>query len=157
MKSKLIQLIGIFFVLILISSCGKVNHISVKDISEVKFRGLKQNVLLLSLEVVIDNPNTRNITVTNIEFKTWLNNREFGTFRTTNDIHLIPCSKSKYSVPVEIELRTVADAFRLVSSGSIEGILDRMEVEGFIKGKSFPVKRKVLIKRQPFKDLASTL
>jgi LEA14-like dessication related protein len=126
-------------------------------VNEVKFRGLNKNVVLLSLDVEIDNPNTRKISITQIELKTWLNNREIGNFRIVETIKLIPCSRKAYIVPVEIELLTIADAFRLATSGSIETLLDRMEVEGYIKGKSFPVKKKIEIPRQPFKNLAKSL
>ncbi len=143
--------------LLLFSSCGRVNEINIKNINEVKFRGLKKNVILLSLEVEIDNPNTRKISITDIEFKAWLNNRELGDFRTTEHIKLIPCSRHTYTVPVEIELITIADAFRLATSGSFENLLDKIEVEGFIKGKAFPVRKKIMLERQPFKNLANSL
>ena len=157
MQNRFLKYIAIPLTIILLASCGRINEINVKQINEVKFRGLKQNVILLSLEVEIDNPNTRKITITDIELKAWLNNREIGDFRITEKIKLTPCSLKPYNVPVEIELRTIADAFRLMSSGSIESLLDRIEVEGFIKGKSFPARKKVALPRQPFKNLATSL
>lgn len=148
----------IFFAsLFLFSSCGKFNDISIKELNEVKFRGLKQNVVLLSFNIEIDNPNTRKISVFDIEFKAWLNDRELGVFRITEPIKLIPCSKQSYTVPAEIELRTIADAIRIATSGSFETLLDRIEVEGVIKGKSFPVRKKMRIERQSFKSLSSSL
>lgn len=144
-------------VLVVVSSCGRYNDIFVKGVSHVQFRGLQQNVVLLSLEVEIDNPNTRKISVTGIEFNAWLSGRELGEFRITEPIKLIPCSKGTYVVPVEIKLRTIADAFRLVSSGSIESLLDRIEVEGKIKGKSFPVRKTFRVVRQPFRNIATSL
>ena len=142
---------------LLLSSCGKFNDINIKSFNGVTFRGLKQNVVLISFDIEIDNPNTRKISVTDIEFKAWLNDRELGIFRITETIKLVPCSRQTYAVPAEIELRTIADAFRIVSSGSIESLLDRLEVEGSIKGKSFPVKKTIKISRQPFKNLSSSL
>jgi LEA14-like dessication related protein len=150
-----IYLIPAFFVIL--TGCGKVNDINIKSINEVKFRGLKKNIIMLSLEVEIDNPNTRKISITDIEFKAWLNNRELGDFRTTEHIKLIPCSRQPYIIPVEIELITIADAFRLATSGSFESLFDKIEVEGFIKGKSFPIRKKIKLERQPFRNLANTL
>lgn len=140
----------------LISSCGRVNDINVKGVSDVKLRGLKKNVVMLYLDVEVDNPNKRKITISHIEFKAWLRDRELGEFRISEPIKLIPRSQQKYTVPVEIELRTIADAFRLATS-PIDDLLDNIEVEGYIKGRSFPVRKKIMVKRQPFRNLANVL
>lgn len=142
--------------LLILSGCGKVNDIKITGVSDVTFRGLKQNVVLLTLNIEIDNPNTRKISITEVNFKAWLNERDFGTLSTSGVIALKPCSRSKYPVDVEIKLRTVADAFKLMG-GNFEEILKRIEVEGYIKGKSFPVRKKVVVKRQPFSELAKSL
>jgi LEA14-like dessication related protein len=120
------KLFALSFILFLFSSCGQYNDISIKGIKDVKFKGINKKVVMLSFEVEIDNPNTRKITVVEIEFKAWLNNRELGTFRIDEPIRLIPCSKHSYSIPAEIELLTVADAFLLATSGSVEGLLDKI-------------------------------
>jgi len=143
-------------ILLFLSSCGKVNDITVKGISDVKLRGIKQNVVMLNLDVEVVNPNKRKITITHIDFKAWLNNRELGDVRITEHIKLEPHSSSRYTVPVEIELRTIADAFRL-ATGSIDDLLDKIEVEGIIKGRSFPVRKKIMVARQPIKNLANSL
>jgi LEA14-like dessication related protein len=153
-KSYLLALLAVS---LLLSSCGKYNDININSFNGVQFRGLKQNVVLISFDVEIDNPNTRKISVTEIEFKAWLNDRELGILRVKETIKLVPCSKQSYIVPAEIELRTIADAFRIATSGSMESLLDRIEVEGSIKAKSFPVKRTIKVSRQPFKNLSSLL
>lgn len=145
-----------FLALALLAGCGKMNDVTVKGVSDIAFRGLKQNVVLLSLSLEVDNPNNRKITITDVHFKAWMNEREFGTLSTSEKIVLPPCSRSKYPVDVEIRLRTVADAFKLMG-GNFEEILKRIEVEGYIKGKSFPVRKKVVVPRQPFSDLANSL
>ena len=141
----------------LFSSCGRYNDIHVEGISNVSLRGIKQRVVHLNIDVVIDNPNTRKITVLDINFTAWLNNRELGEFRIVEPIKLTPCSKETYTVPVEIELRNMADALRLASSGSIERLLERLEVEGSIRGRSFPVRRRISIHRQPFSTIGTSL
>lgn len=151
------RIAALLFISFALASCGNYNDINVKGVKDVKFRGLKQNVVLISFEIEIDNPNTRKISVIEIDFKAWLNNRELGSFRVTEPITLIPCSRQTYSVPAEIELRTIADAFRIASSGSLEKLLDRLEVEGKVKGKSFPVRKTIKIERQSLKDISSSL
>jgi LEA14-like dessication related protein len=156
-KSIFRRLLFISLSILFLSSCGKYNDISVKGMKGVKLRGLNKNQVLISIEVEIDNPNPRKITITDINLKAWLSERELGDFRITEPIKLIPCSKSIYSIPAEIELRTIADALRLASSGSIESLIEKIEVEGKIKAKSFPVRKTIRIKRQPFKGLAKSL
>jgi len=156
-KSLLKRTAALVITLLIFTGCGRYNDINVKGIKDIKFRGLKQNVVLLSFEIEIDNPNTRKITVIEIDFKAWLNNRELGSFRVTEPIMLVPCSRQTYSVPAEIELRTMADAFRIASSGSIDKLLDKLEVEGKIKGKSFPIRKTIRIERQSLNDISSAL
>lgn len=149
--------ITIFFIIVILSAsgCTKVNDIDVRGVKDVKLRGLKQNVVLLSMNLEVDNPNTRKITITHVNFKSWLNQRELGTLEISQKIVLLPCSRGSYPVDVEIKLRTVADALRLMS-GSIEELLDKIEVEGYIKGKTFPFRKTVKIERQPFRNLSGS-
>lgn len=156
-RSVFKRVTALLFISFALASCGNYNDINVKGVKDVKFRGLKQNVVLLSFEIEIDNPNTRKITVIEIDFKAWLNNRELGSFRVTEPIMLVPCSRQTYSVPAEIELRTMADAFRIASSGSLDKLLDKLEVEGKIKGKSFPIRKTIRIERQSLNDISSAL
>jgi len=156
MNSKYLGYIVVSLFLLLFTSCGKVNDIRVSSIWKVQLRGIKKNVVLLNLDVEIDNPNKRRIAITKIEFKAWLKERELGVLKMTETIKLRPKTKQTYTVPVEIELRTLADAFRLATSG-VDDLLDKIEVEGYIKGRSFPVRKKLVVKRQPFSSLANSL
>lgn len=156
MRSKTVKYIIYSLLLVFFSSCGKVNDISIKSIGKVQLRGINKNTVLLNLDVEVDNPNKRKIAITKIEFKAWLKERELGIFRMTETIKLQPQAVQTYTVPVEIELRTLADAFRL-ATGGVDDLLEKIEVEGYIKGRSFPVRKKLTVKRQPFKNLANTL
>lgn len=156
MNYKNFKYIVVFLLLVFFSSCGKVNDISVSSIGKVQLRGITKNVVLLNLDVEVNNPNKRKVAITKIEFKAWLKERELGVFRMSETIKLQPKSKETYTVPVEIELRTLADAFRL-ATGGIDDLLDKIEVEGYIKGRSFPVCKKLVVKRQPFSNLANSL
>jgi len=156
MNSKNVKFFALFVLVVLFTSCGKVSDISISSIGKVQLRGIKKNIVLLNLDVEVDNPNKRKITITKIEFKAWLKERELGVFRMSENIKLQPQTKQTYTVPVEIELRTLADAFRL-ATGGVDDLLDKIEVEGYIKGRSFPVRKKLSVQRQSFKELANTL
>lgn len=156
MLQKIKTIFYFIFFIIILSGCGKVNEIKVIGIKNVQLKGLQKNVIKLNVELEVDNPNRRKITITHVNFKAWLNARELGTLETTESIKLIPCSQNLYPVTVEIKLRTAADALRLMA-GSFDDILNRIEVEGYIKGKSFPVRKKIVVERQPFSNLSKTL
>ena len=159
MKNKLLRgrWLSILVISLLFAGCGQFNEISIKGIKDVKFKGLNKKVIMLSFDIEIDNPNTRKISVVEIDFKAWLSGRELGSFRVTEPIKLVPCSKQTYSIPAQIELRTIADAFRIASSGSLEGLMGKIEVEGKVKGRSFPIRKTLKIPRQSFVNISSSL
>lgn len=136
---------------IMLSGCGRFQGVNIHGFKGVKFRGMKDNKLLLNLKLDVENPNKRRLTIKKFEFKAWLNKRELGNMHNTEKIKLEPKSRVEYEVPVEITLRTAADALKLLGSG--EKLLDQLIVEGYIKGCSFPVSKKIRIEKQPFSQL----
>lgn len=143
---------------IILTSCAPYyNDISVKNVNGFRLKGIKSKVVDFSFNVEIDNPNTRKISVTSIEFKTWLNNREFGDFALVESVKLIPCSRETYTVHATVKLNSMADVLRLGSMAGLETLADKMEVEGMVKGKSFPVRKTIKIPRQPMSKLSSLL
>ncbi len=151
----LIALLGILMGMF--SSCSVYNDISVDKVDGVKLRGIQKNVVLFNVDLVVDNPNTKKIKVTNIEFKAWLNDRELGDFSITEPIRLIPCSRKTYSVQVEIKLVNVADVFKLANPSGLETLADRIEVEGVIKGRACPIRKTIKVKKQPLRDVLNML
>ncbi len=156
MHRAIIHCILIVFTLSFLSGCGKMNEIRVTGLKEVSLKGISKNIVQLSVGVEIDNPNNRKITITEIMFKAWLNNRELGTLRVTDPIVIAPCSRNTYPALVELELRSVADALRLLTTPPSD-ILEKVEVEGYIKGRSFPLRRTVEVTRQPFSNLSKSI
>lgn len=67
---------------------------------------------------------------------------------------LAPKSRTQVEVPIEIVLRTAADAFKLM--GLKEDILDQLIIEGYIKGKAMCFSKKIVVEKQPFTELAKS-
>ena len=153
MKKNIIWILAIVSML-LISSCGKFEEISIKGMKGFKLRGMKDGCILINLTLDIENPNNRTITISKIHFKTWLDKRELGTIRNSKKIVLKPSSREEYQVPIEIVLRTTADIFKLMTLK--EDILNQLAIEGFIKGRVMCVSKKIKIEKQPFTDLAKS-
>jgi LEA14-like dessication related protein len=117
------------------------------------FRGMKDGTLFLNLNLEIENPNDRQITIKKIHFKAWIKERELGKLINSKKIVLKPHSKEEFQIPIEIKLRAAADIFKLMTIK--EKILDDLTIEGYIKGCAFPVSKKIRIEKQPFTKLIS--
>lgn len=151
-KSTILLLVTI--VAVLLSSCGKFEKIAIHGMKDFKFRGMKNGRLLINITLDIENPNNRKITVSSIHFKTWLKNRELGTIKNSEKIVLAPKSRTQVEVPIEIVLRTAADAFKLM--GMKEDLIEQLTIEGYIKGKAMCFSKKIVIEKQPFTELAKS-
>jgi LEA14-like dessication related protein len=152
MKAQGIHAVSVLIIIALITGCTpKFQDIKLNGISKVEYKGLKDGVVKLNLAVGIENPNPRKITVKEVEFKSWINSRELGTIKVQDRVVIFPSSSQTYSIPVELTLRSSADALKLMISG--EKMLTMITIEGFVKGGSFPVAKKIKIPRQPLSNL----
>lgn len=140
--------------MLLMSSCGKFEEIAIHGMKNFKFRGMKDGSILVNLTLDIENPNNRKITISKIHLKAWLNNRELGTLKNSHKIVLKPNSREEYQIPIEIALRTSADVFKLMTLK--EDILSQLTIEGFIKGRTMGISKKVRIEKQLFSQLANS-
>lgn len=131
--------------------CAKFENIDIKGVKDFKFKGMQDDKILLSLTLDVNNPNPKKIVVKHFEVNAWMNNRELGNMRNTEKIVIQPNIRLDYVVPLEIKLRTAADAFKLLGSG--KKLLSVIAVEGYIKGGRFPVVRKIKIPRQTLRNL----
>jgi len=141
-------------IMLLASSCGKFESIAIHGMKDLKFRGMKDGCILVNITLDIENPNKRKITISSIHFKTWLKNRELGTLKNSKKIVLKPNSREEIEVPIEIVLRTPADAFKLMTIK--EDILNQLTIEGFIKGRVMCISKKMRFEKQPFSELAKS-
>lgn len=140
--------------MLLASSCGKFESIAIHGMKDFKFRGMKDGCILVNVTLDIENPNNRKITISKIHFKVWLKNKELGTLMNSEKIVLDPNSRQEVQIPIEIKLRTAADAFKLMTIK--DDILNQLTVEGFIKGRTMCISKKLRIDKQPFSDLAKS-
>lgn len=138
----------------ILGSCGKSDDIAIHGLKGFKIRGVQNGHILINLNLKIENPNKRTITISKIHFKTWLKERELGTLNNSKKVVLKPNSNEVYEIPIEITLRTQADIFKLMNLKS--DIFEQLTIEGFIKGRSFCFSKKVRIEKQPFTELVKS-
>ncbi len=137
-----------------LAGCGKYNDLNIHGVKDYRFRGMKDGVIFLNLTLEVENPNRKSIVIKDIHFKAWLNNRELGKLRSSHKLKIDGKTRKDYLVPLEIMLRTPADAFKLIGEG--KNLINAIEVEGYIKGGKFPVIKKINIPRQPLNELANS-
>ncbi len=142
----LLVFLGVFFV-----GCSKYQNVDIKGVRDVKFKGMQDGVIYVSLTFDVNNPNSKKIVIKNFEFNAWLNNRELGKLRSTQKIILSPKTRADYEIPVEIKLRTAADALKLMTGG--KRALSNLTIEGYVRGGRFPIIKKIKFPRQSLDSL----
>jgi LEA14-like dessication related protein len=151
---KITILILTISTMIIMSGCGKFDDIAIHGMKGFKLRGIKDGRVLINLTLDIENPNSRKITISKIYLKAWMNNRVLGVLKNSKKIVMKPNSRGEYTIPVEIVLRTAADIFKFTSIK--EDMLNQLTVEGFIKGRTLCISKKVNIEKQPFTKLVNS-
>lgn len=140
--------------MLLLGGCGRFEKITIHGMKGVKFRGMKDGRILLNLNLEIENPNSKKITISKIYFKAWMNNRELGVLNSTKSTVLKAKSREEFQIPVEIVLRTTADVFKLMNIK--EDLLNQLTIEGYIKGRTLCISKKIRIEKQPFSKLVNS-
>lgn len=144
----------LIILLFALAGCDKYHDLNIHSVKEYRFRGMKDGIIYLNLTLDVENPNRKSIIIKDIHFKAWLNNREIGKLRSSHKMKIDGKSRKDYEVPLEIVLRTPADAFKLIGEG--KNLINVIEVEGYVKGGRFPVVKKINIFRQPLSELANS-
>lgn len=144
----------LIILLFTLAGCGKYHDLNIHCVKEYRFRGMKDGIIYLNLTLDVENPNRKSIIIKDIHFKAWLNNRELGKLSSSHKMKIDGKSRKDYEVPLEIVLRTPADAFKLIGEG--KNLINVIEIEGYLKGGRFPVVKKINISRQPLSELANS-
>ena len=62
-------------------SCGSsIKQIEVKEISDVQFMGIEDNQIILKSELILYNPNNKNLRASQVYSKIYFNTKFFGEF-----------------------------------------------------------------------------
>lgn len=148
---KPLNLIMAIAAALLMASCGKPYDVQMHGVQDIKFVSLDKNKLRLNVVLDAENKQHAALKIKQMDFTAWLGERELGTVRCTEKIKLKGKRRTACTVPLEIELRTIADALKLTVFN--KKLLSQIQVEGHVRGSRFPVTKTFKVDKQPLLEL----
>ena len=96
-------------------SCGSsIKQIEVKEISDVQFMGIKDNQIVLKSELILYNPNNKNLRASQVYSKIYFNTKFFGEFEMNFDGFVkisFPNKKFKFNLDYELDSKLLTEKF----------------------------------------------
>jgi LEA14-like dessication related protein len=143
-----IRKLNIFLLLIvLFTSCGNFSKITVGEIKDLTVNGFKDNALLASVNIPVDNPTHHKITITEIDMKVYMNNQYLGKVNAVDPIILPSKSYSNYNVDLKIRVANFFGA-ALTLMNLQKGQVIYFRMEGEVSGRSMLIKKKFEISEE---------
>jgi LEA14-like dessication related protein len=132
----------LFIIPLIIISCSGITEVEITDVKNVEFKGFENNLVNLSLEVVVNNPNSFNIKVNEMNFKIYANNVYLG--RIQSNTQTVIKRKTKMSYPMELQLRlaNIFTGFSTFLSIKNSGTAN-VKLEGTVTGRSLLWKKTI--------------
>jgi LEA14-like dessication related protein len=100
----------IFYLLLLpifVISCGNFSEITIGDINDLSVKGFEENAMIVSLNLLVENPTLRKITVYDFDTKVFINNQYLGKATLRDPIILKAKSNEIHNVVFEIRLANI--------------------------------------------------
>jgi LEA14-like dessication related protein len=143
------------FMLLAFSSCAKLEEIKVKDakIKNVAFNTMTE--VTLDLVLTVENPNTKKISIDNVELDAWLGETHLGLVETLKKTALPPSFTGDVEIPLQLTCSNLKALMAIAND--FDKIFDKFEVTGFAKIKMGAFVRKHKIERTTIKKLLQDL
>ena len=138
--------------LIILSSCKGVEDITFTGVDNVVLQGIENNKVKFSADISIYNPSSVNFKISEVNLKTIVDGNFLGTLSTANPVKIKAKSDSSYNAEFSLDLVNLmsgASTFYNVSRKKQVNI----EMQGFIKARSFLASRKIDISEKRLIDV----
>ena len=131
-------------ILLLLAGSGRVQDIEVKDIKNIRFKGLIDNYVTFEADIQVFNPSHTTIRVKEIDVKAYANDSYLGRLLCNEEI-VIPSESSDFlTVPFRIRIANILTGasmyFRLSKQKNI-----KVEIDGHISAKTVLIRKKIKI------------
>ena len=131
-----------FFLLLLLSSCGKYKEIEVGDIQEFSIKGFVDNSLVLAIRVPVYNPSMYKITLMDLDARVYINDEYIGKVNSTEPVVLPRKSNDVHDLVVNVRLANfLGSAMKMMNLRKGSNV--KLRLEGTFTAKSLGLKKKV--------------
>ncbi|OFX90327.1 MAG: hypothetical protein A2W99_08275 [Bacteroidetes bacterium GWF2_33_16] len=152
MRLKRIFSLQLVLIILSLSSCSVYKSIDVGDITDVKFRGMTDNKILLDLKIPITNPNNFNLKIKSLDLDISVNGKYMGKMKNDSLIIIPKKFNGVKNFPVVIEVDNILSSamsfYKLKNARQVDIGLD-----GKIIAKSFLHKKTVKVSEKQTIDL----
>lgn len=137
-----VKILSGFFILLLLSSCGRYKEIDVGDIQEFSIKGFVENSLVLAIRVPVYNPSMYKITLTDLDARVYINDEYIGKVNSTEPVVLQRKSSDVHDLVVNVRLANfLGSAMKMMNLR--KGSTVKLRLEGTFTAKSCGLKKKV--------------
>ena len=131
-----------FLFLLLLSSCGRYNEITVGEIHGITINGFEENALVVTLSVPVGNPTLHRITLTDFDTRLYMNSQYVGKITSVYPIILPPRSEIQHDLVVHVRMANfIGTAIGLMNLKKGQEVNFRLE--GTITARTILMKRKI--------------
>lgn len=146
MMMKIRNILMYLLAAILLTSCGGFSKIEIGEVKEINIGGFKDNALLLTVKLPIDNPSAYKITVLELDSKVYINKQYLGTVNSIEKVILPARSNDVYNLDLSIRVANFfGAALSVMNMKAGQKISVRMD--GSVKARSL-----LLTKKIPFEE-----
>ncbi len=152
MKNIFFLHILLLFSFITFSSCGNINDIDLKNVSNVKIDRIENGAIYFSAGLQVFNPSSVSFRIKEFDLKVVANGDYLGHLKGNEEIKVLSRSDSTYIVPMNLKLANVftgaATIYRLSRMDKV-----KIEIQGYAIIKTFIFPKKIKINEMRIVDV----
>jgi LEA14-like dessication related protein len=141
---KTINLIAFASIIIFFSSCTAFKPIEVEKVHNFSIESIDKEAIEVSFEVQINNPNSFNFKVTDLDLDVSFNNKKLGEVRKLDNVAIPKKSNESHKFVAKVEFSEVG-ASLIPLAGSLLNKKAEFEFKGYVKARWFFLVKKLPI------------
>ncbi len=136
------KIIYLIFLTLIFNSCAMYKIVDIGSVSDVDFKGIKNNIISLDISLPIKNPNLYSIKIKSVNLDLYVNDKLFGKIKNNNNIKFAAKSNNTYSLPVDVEMKSVlSGALQMINLSNSKNI--KVRIKGNVKARGLIFVKKI--------------
>ncbi len=152
MKNKFFLHVALLPLFLMISSCGNIDDINLKNVSNVKIHRIENGNIFFSAGLQVVNPSSVSFRLKEFDLRVVANGDYLGRLTGTEEIKVLPHSDSLYIVPMNLKLANIftggATIYRLSRMDKV-----KIEMQGYARVKTFLFLKRININESRVVDV----